>query len=335
MQLKPLGQSGLLVSEFCLGSMTFGGKTPAWDARQMLDHFVMKQGGNFLDSANGYNNGAAEEIIGQWMADGNHRPHMIVASKTYLPEDGDANHRGLSRHAIIFSVEQSLRRLQTDFIDIYSPHYWDARVPLEETLRALEHLVQSGKVRYLACSNYLGWQVMQAVSMQKSHGWSPLIALHAQYSLVERGIERELLPLIVQENLGLLAWSPLAGGFLSGKYTPKNAFVEKTRLGGDDLLAGFYREIAVNPRGWAILDTVREIARNRGAEAAQVALAWLRGRPQVSSVIVGGSQIEHIDQNLEATKLNLSASDLNLLDAVSAIDIGYPGYMEDFVDALP
>ena len=334
MQLKPLGKTGLLVSELCLGSLTFGGQTPAWDARQMLDHYTLKQGGNFIDTASGYNNGAAEEIIGQWMRDGNHRPHMIVGSKTFLPEDGDANHRGLSRHAILFSVEQSLRRLQTDYIDIYYPQYWDARVPLEETLRALEHLIQSGKIRYVACSNYTSWQVMQGLALQRQHGWSPFVAVQAQYSLIERGIEREILSLVEAENLGLVTWSPLAGGFLSGKFSPKKAFDEKTRLGSDDPMAGFYREIADNPRGWAILDVVREVAQNHSAEPSQAALAWVRGRPFVSSVIVGGSQIEHIDVNLAAANLNLNGDELRLLDEVSAIDVGYPGYMEDVVNVL-
>ena len=334
MQLKPLGQSGLMVSAFGLGSMTFGGQTPAWDARQMLDHFVQEQGGNFIDTANSYNGGKAEEVIGGWMSDGKHRPHVIIASKTYLPEDGDANHRGLSRHAIVFSVEQSLRRLGTDYIDIYGPHYWDGRVPLEETLRALESLIQAGKVRYVAASNYLSWQVAQALSTQSSYRWSPFMALHAQYSLIERGIEREVLPLVARQNLGLLAWSPLAGGFLSGKFTEGKKVDDKTRLGGDDVMAGFYREVAVNTRGWAILDGVRVIARNHDATPAQVALAWVRSRPGVSSVIVGGSQIEHIDENLEAVKLTLSADDLHLLDEASAIDMGYPGYMDDLVDAL-
>lgn len=317
MKLRQLGSSGLMVSEMGLGSLTFGGQMPAWDARQVMDYYV-NQGGNLIDTSN---QGRAEEIIGQWMKDGGHRPHMILSTKTYAPEDGSPNHRRLSRHAILYSVEQSLRRLQTDTIDIYGTHYWDAYTPLEETLYTLEMLVQQGKIRYAACSNYFAWQVMKALGIQQARHWSPLAALHAQYSLIERSIEQETLSLVLSEKVGLLAWSPLAGGFLTGKYQRGQPFDEKTRLGQDFM----YRTLADNERGWQIVETVREIARNYAAAPEQVALAWVLSHAWVSSVLIGVSKLEHIDTHL--TPVSLESADLQLLDRVSDVPKGYPGYL--------
>lgn len=324
MKLRQLGS--LMVSEICLGSMTFGGQLPAWDARQVLDYFV-HHGGNFVDTANEFNQGKAEEIIGQWMTDGRHRPHMIISTKTYAPEDGDPNHRRLSRHAILYSVEQSLRRLQTDYIDIYGTHYWDVYTPLEETLSTMEMLIQQGKVRYVACSNYFAWQVMKAVGIQKYNQWSPFVALHAQYSLIERSIEYEILGLLQSEKLGLLAWSPLAGGFLTGKHTLNRPFDEKTRFGQQDRMADMYRTLADNERGWQILEAVQDIARGYNMAPEQVAIAWVLSRTWVNSVIIGVSQLEQIDVNLAAAELELASDDLRTLDRISTVPIPYPGYI--------
>jgi len=334
MRLRPLGNSGLIVSEICLGGMTFGGQTPAWDARQMMEQYT-KQGGNFIDTANSYNAGSSEEVIGQWLADSGNRQHVILGTKTFMPEDNTPNHRRLSRQAILYSVEQSLRRLQTDYIDVYYTHYWDAQTPLEETLAALQQLIQQGKVRYIACSNYFGWQIMQARETQRRGGWSPFVALQAHYSLIERGIEREILSLLQEEKLGLVTWSPLAGGFLSGKFLPGTPLDEKTRLGQEEgVMPRFYRELALNERGWLILETVQGLARHYKALPEQIAIAWLLSKPWVSAVIVGASQINHIDSNLQAVDLLISEDDLRRLDDVSAIDMGYPGYMPYLLDEL-
>lgn len=320
MKLRQLGSSGLMVSEMGLGSLTFGGQMPEWDARQVMDYYV-NQGGNFIDTSNEFNQSRAETIIGQWMKDGSHRPHLILSTKTYAPEDGSPNHRRLSRHAILYSVEQSLRRLQTDTIDIYGTQYWDAYTPLEETLYTLEMLVQQGKIRYVTCSNYFAWQVMKALGIQQARHWSPLIALHAQYSLIERSIEQETLGLLLSEKVGLLAWSPLAGGFLTGKHQHNRPFHEKTRLGQDAM----YRTLADNKRGWQIAETVREIARSYAVAPEQVALAWVLNHQWVSSVLIGVSKLEQIDTNLAA--IFLEAADLQTLDRVSAVPAGYPGYL--------
>jgi aryl-alcohol dehydrogenase-like predicted oxidoreductase len=325
MQLRQLGKSGLWVSELGLGSLTFGGQLSAWDARQVMDQFL-HEGGNLIDTANGYQRGAAEEIIGQWLLDGGHRPFMLISSKTYAPEDRTPNHRGLSRHAILYSVEQSLRRLQTDYLDIYAPHYWDQHAPLEEILRALEWLIQQGKVRYIACSNYLSWQLMKALSLQELRGWSPFIAMHGQYSLIERGIERETLPLLAAEGLSLLAWSPLAGGFLSAKHPYGKPLDEKTRLGMEQSLwSPRYRAQALNERGWAIVEEVRLIARETGRQPAQIALQWVLERPQVASVLMGASKIAQIDELLASRTQRLSLHDHTRLEEISAIELGYPG----------
>lgn len=334
MRLRPLGNSGLIVSELCLGGMTFGGQTPAWDARQIMEQFT-KQGGNFIDTANHYSAGASEEIIGRWVKDMGYRHNLIISTKTFMPEDSSPNHRRLSRHAILHSVEQSLRRLQTDYIDLYYTHYWDSQTPLEETLATMQQLIQQGKVRYLACSNYFGWQVMKALATQRHNGWSPFIACQAHYSLIERGIEREFTSLLQSENLGLVAWSPLAGGFLTGKFLPGTPLDEKTRLGQEQgILPRFYRELATNPRGWSILDTVRQIAQDTRLPPEQIAIAWLLAKPLVNAVVIGVSQIAHIDSNLHAREIELSPSDLNRLDEASSIDLGYPGYMPYLLEEL-
>lgn len=328
MKLRQLGKSGLLVSEICLGTMTFGGQTPVWDARQIMDQYI-HQGGNFIDTANAYNGGKAEMAVGQWIGDGQHREHVILATKTYLPEDGNPNHRRLSRSAIMYSVEQSLQRLHTDYIDLYYTNYWDAHTPLEETLAAMEQLVQQGKVRYLACSNLFAWQVMKALGLQQMRGWSPLVTVQVQYNLIERSIEREITPLVQHEGLGLIAWSPLAGGFLTGKHQPNKPLNEKTRLGMEGEMPYFYRNLSLNERGWAILQVVTEIASTYNVAPAQVALAWTLSKPYVSATITGVSHLNQIDDNLAAGKLQLSPDDLRRLDEVSEIEASYPGYLMD------
>lgn len=331
MQLRQLGNSGLMVSELCLGSMTFGGQTSAWDARLIMDQFL-QHGGNFIDTANGYQRGLAEEIIGQWMVDGRHRPFVFIGTKTYLPENGTPNHRYLSRHAILYSVEQSLRRLQTDYIDIYYPQYWDSRTPLEETLMALELLIQQGKIRYVACSNYLSWQVMKALNLQQSRGWSPFIAMQGHYNLIERGVEREIIPMLESEGLSLMAWSPLAGGFLTGKFRQGKALDEKTRLGAEQgLWSQFYRALSLNDRGWKIMDKVHQLARELNLPPAQVVLRWVLQQSNVACAIIGASKIAHIDDLLGVAEVTLSIQELAHLSDISAIELGYPSDIQTWL----
>lgn len=335
MKFRILGNTGLQVSELGIGSMTFGGQTKAWDARQMLDKFI-NEGGNFVDTSSGYNLGEAEKIIGQWMADGGHRPYVVLATKTYHAEDQTPNHRGLSRAAILHSVEQSLQRLQTDYIDVYYTNYWDNKTPPEETLRALEQLVQQGKVRYVACSNYFAWQVVKALGIQSAQGWSPYIAIQAHYSLMERSLEHETLSMIGQEHLGIVAYSPLAGGFLTGKFQPGKPLDEDTRLGAEEgVLPKFYRDLCLNPRGWDILGVVNDLAYEKDVKPAHVALAWVLKKPFIASVLLGASQIHHIDENLESVKLRLSKDDMQRLDDVSRLDLGYPNTIYEILDELP
>lgn len=311
MQLRNLGKSGLRVSEICLGSITFGGQTSAWDARQIMDEFV-HNGGNFIDTANSYNDGAAEETIGQWMLDGGHRPHTIIGTKTHYPEHGQP-HR-LSRSALISAVDASLRRLKTDYIDVYYLHYWDTVTPLEETLYTIENLVQAGKIRYVAASNLQAWQVMKIVSMQRQQAWSPLIAVQAAYSLLDRRIEHELVGMLQSEGLGLLAWGVLGGGFLTGKYHPNKPPNTKVRWGRTDMGADYYRLFA----RWEILEALTEIAGRHSVDTTDIALAWVLGQTPISAALLGVSQIAHIDSNMGNYGVQLSQAEYDTLAAVSS-----------------
>ncbi|MFP4321999.1 MAG: aldo/keto reductase [Anaerolineales bacterium] len=326
MRYRTLGRSGLHISEIGLGTLNFGDVTSAWDARQIMDQYV-HMGGNYIDTHAGYRGAEAESIIGDWMRDGGHRSHIILGTKAYLPEDGDPNHRGLSRQAIQFSVEQSLRRLQTDYVDLYYLHFPDPRVPLDESLYALEMLIQAGKVRYGALSNAHAWQAMHALSSQNARDWAPLTAIQAPYSLLDRTSETALQPFLEAQSLPLIVWGGLGGGFFTGKYTRDAAPSEKTRLGApDSIWADFYARHAFTPAGWRILETVQDIAKRQGIVPSEVALHWLLSNPVVASVLVGVRHISQIDIHLDIWPSRLEENDLAELASVSQPP---PSYMDD------
>jgi aryl-alcohol dehydrogenase-like predicted oxidoreductase len=326
MEYRQLGRSGLRVSVLTLGTMTFGGRsvfqavgeTDVTGARRQLD-MCLDAGVNLIDTADVYSGGLSEEITGEVIA--GRRDSLLISSKVRMPTGGGPNDAGLSRHHVIAGCEASLRRLGTDHIDIYHVHEWDGQTRLEETLSALNALVDAGKVRYLAVSNYAGWQLMKALALADARGYERFAAQQVYYSLEARDAEYELVPLAVDQGLGVLVWSPLAGGLLSGKYRRDASPEGNTRQ-----LSGTWHEPPVRDRE-KLYDTVEllvEIAGGHGASAAQVALAWLLGRPAVTSVIVGARTDEQLRDNLGAAGLTLAADERAALDKVSAPDLIYP-----------
>lgn len=324
MEMRQLGSSGLLVSELCLGTMIFGEEaersTPPDEARQMIDRYV-DAGGNFIDTANVYADGRSEEIVGEAIR--GRRDDIVLATKVRFRRGDGANDIGLSRRHIMLEVENSLRRLQTDTIDLYYAHMWDPLTPLDETLRAFDDLVSAGKVRYIGVSNFKGWQLMKALALSDTYGWIRPIAAQYQHSLVVRDIEREFVDLFLTEGVGSVPWGPLGGGFLSGKYR-KGQRPQKGRLSTTpDQHEESWQRRAVT-RNWDILDVVGEIAGRRQKSYSQVALNWLLSRLEVSSVIMGARTVEQLEDNLGAVGWELSAEELSALDDVSTIDWGYP-----------
>ena len=331
MEYRNLGTSGVKVSSLCFGAMTFGeadeksfmhkvGSDEA-TSHALLDQ-ALDAGINFIDTADVYGqDGLSERVLGAWLAKGGGRREKVVLATKFRFNMGDsANKSGASRYRIVRCVEDSLRRLQTDRIDLYQIHMQDITTPEEETVRALDDLVRAGKVVYLGASNYAAYRLMDSLWIAKHEHRARFVSLQAQYSLVVRDLEREHVPLCRAHGLGILPWSPLAGGFLSGKYRRGEAAPEGTRLG--QLKSRFARYD--NERSWKILDVVDAVAKETGATASQVALAWLLGRETVSSVIFGARTAAQLDENLGATKLKLDEAHRRQLDAASAPDLGYP-----------
>jgi len=317
-----LGRSGLRVSPFCLGAMTFGedwgwGSTVA-DSEAIIATFL-ERGGNFIDTANGYTRGHSERIIGDFIAhDRSRRDRIVIATKffsnLYL---GDPNGGGTSRKAIVASCEQSLRRLQTDYIDLYWMHAWDRHTPIDETMRALDDLVRAGKVRYIGVSDTPAWKVAQAQVLADWKGWTPFVALQVEYSLIERTIEGELLPMAREFGLGVTPWSPLRGGALSGKYTRANAGTMKADRG--DRVTAF-----LNERTYTIIDELTRIAGELGVTPAAVAIAWVQQRPGVTSTIIGARTMTQLEANLAALDVPLTADHMAALDKVSEPTLNFP-----------
>jgi aryl-alcohol dehydrogenase-like predicted oxidoreductase len=321
MEYRQLGHSGLRISALTLGTMTFGGRggfsavgaTGIDGARRQVD-ICLDAGVNLIDTADVYSGGLAEEITGR-------RDTLLLSTKVRMTMGDGPNDAGLSRQHIIAGCEASLRRLGTDHIDIYHVHEWDGQTRLEETLSALNSLVSAGKVRYLAASNYAGWQLMKALAVADSHGFERFAAQQVYYSLESRDAEYELVPLAVDQGLGILVWSPLAGGLLSGKYRRGGSPESGTRQ-----VSGTWNEPPVRTRE-KLYDTVEilvDIAGAHGASPAQVALAWLLGRPAVTSVIIGARTDEQLIDNLGGASLLLSADERAALDKVSAPELIYP-----------
>src|SRR5882672_7824746 len=300
-----LGRSGLRVSPFCLGAMTFG-EDLGWgssveESQRIIDRFI-EFGGNFIDTANFYTKGHSEKIIGDHV--GRHsarRDRLVIATKfsgNLYP--GDPNGGGSGRKSIIGACENSLRRLQTDYIDLYWLHNWDAHTPIDETMAALEDLVRAGKVRYLGVSDTPAWKVVEANVTARFRGWTAFVGLQIEYSLLERSVEQELVPMARELGLGITPWSPLKSGALSGKYTRKNAGQVKADR-------GFFIESFINEKTYAIVDELEVIARAHESTTARVAIGWLQAQPGVTSTIVGARRIAQLEDNLKAVDVKLTA----------------------------
>jgi len=326
-----LGRSGLKVSELCLGAMTFGREHEATEAesREMLERFVAA-GGNFIDTANVYSQGVSEEILGRWL-EGQQRDSLVVATKVRFPMGDGPNDAGLSRKHILASVEASLRRLKTDYIDLYQVHCWDAFTPLAETLSTLDELVRRGWVRYLGVSNFSGWQLQKATELAKQHDWEAFVSLQPQYNLLCRSTEWELIPVSLNEGLGVIPWSPLRGGWLSGKFRRgMDAPGEGTRVkraeerGWSESWSAYNNE-----HTWRVIDALFEVAHEVDKKPAQVAINWLLQRPGVTAPIIGARTGEQLESNLGAVGWNLTAEQVGKLDRASAVQAPYP---YDFVE---
>jgi aryl-alcohol dehydrogenase (NADP+) len=329
-RFRPLGGSGTLVSEFCLGTMTFGTETDEPEAHRILDEFV-EAGGNFVDTADPYSDGLSEQIIGSWLARRARTDDLVLATKVFFPMGDGPNEQGLSARWIKHEVENSLRRLRLDHVDLYQAHCWDSLTPLEETLAAFDALVRAGKVRYVGVSNFMGWQLQRAALLTRMHGWARITTLQPQYNLLAREIEWELVPVCLAEGIGLLPWSPLGGGWLTGKYHPDERPTGATRLGEDPNRGVEAYDKRNTDRTWRILGEVGRIAEERGSAVtyAQVALNWLRRRPAMTSVILGVRNVPQLRDNLGALEWELSNGEARALDEVS--DPGSP-YPKAFID---
>jgi aryl-alcohol dehydrogenase-like predicted oxidoreductase len=317
-----IGNSGLRVSPFCLGAMTFGedwgwGSSVA-ESEAILSHFL-ERGGNFIDTANVYTKGHSEAIIGDFIGrDAGKRDRLVIATKFFgnlYP--GDPNGGGAGRKTIVASCEQSLRRLQTDYIDLYWMHCWDRHTPIEETMRALDDLVASGKVRYIGFSDTPAWKVSQAQTIAQFRGWAPLVALQIEYSLLERTVEGELIPMALELGLGVTPWSPLKSGVLSGKYTRANAATVKADR-GERVTQNLGEKV------YAIIDELIAIGKDAHASPASVALAWVQSRRGVASTIIGARRMDQLDQNLAALDLALTVDQFARLDKLSKPALGFP-----------
>jgi aryl-alcohol dehydrogenase-like predicted oxidoreductase len=324
MQYRYMGQTGLKVSELCLGAMTFGRETSEADSFVMLNRFV-EAGGNFIDTADIYSRGVSEEIVGRWLKS-QRRDDLVIATKVRFPMGDGVNEVGLSRKHILAGVDASLRRLQTDYIDLYQVHCWDRGTPLEETLSTLDTLVKSGKVRYIGASNFAGWQLQKAADLCRQHGWEPFRCLQPLYNLLDRTLEWELVPVCQNEGIGIIPWSPLRGGWLSGKYhrdmtaPPADTRVEQAERHGWSESWSTY----ANDRTWSILDVLRATAAAVGKTPAQVALRWLLEMPAVTAPIIGARTLSHLEDNLGATDWRLTHEQMAQLNAVSAVPYVYP-----------
>jgi aryl-alcohol dehydrogenase-like predicted oxidoreductase len=333
MDYRSLGRSGLWVSNYALGTMTFGAEADEATSHQMLDVFV-EAGGTVIDTADVYSNGVSEEIIGHWLRGRSDRESLVIATKGRFPMGTGPNDSGSSRAHITRAVDASLTRLGVDVIDLYQLHGWDPDTPIEESLQTLTDLVSQGKIRYVGVSNFTGFQLAKTVTLTHWKEFAPIASLQPQYNLLERHIEWELMPLCVEEGLGVMPWSPLGGGWLSGKYRRTERPTGDTRLGDDPDRGVEAYDIRNTDRVWAILDIVGLIADEVGASMAQVALAWLVDRPGVSSVILGARNAEQLSANLAAAATELSEEQRRRLDLVSAPGIPlYPyGFLERYCD---
>lgn len=328
MRMSTLGNSGLFVSELCFGAMTFGGTTGIWgqvgklgqDEADALVKAAFEAGINFFDTANVYANGRSETMLGQSLRNlGLLRDELVIATKVASAMGEGPNQRGTSRRHILSECHASLRRLGLEHIDLYQIHAFDPATPIEETLEALDSLVRAGDVRYIGLSNWAAWQIMKALGISRARGLVPIVSLQAYYTLVGRDVERDITPMLTSEQVGMMVWSPLAGGYLTGKYSGKTNS------------EGRLKELDFPPidrqRGEPIIETLNAIAHKHGATPGQVAIAWLLHQPVVTTVILGAKRVEQLEENIRATSIQLDTADLSQLDSVSQLPIEYPGWL--------
>ncbi len=329
MKYNQLGNTGLFVSEICLGTMTFGGGG-FWKVVGDLDQKnatalvsrSLEAGVNFIDTADVYSEGQSETITGQSLKDiGLKRSDIVLATKCYWRVGKGPNDIGASRGHIMDQISLSLERLQTDHIDLYQIHATDSVTPVEETMRALDDITRQGMVRYVGVSNWQAWKIMKAQGVSAHHGWARFETLQAYYSIAGRDLEREIVPLLNDQKIGLMVWSPLAGGLLSGKFGPGSNGPEGARR------VAFDFPPVDKDRAWKCIDAMREIGNARGVSVARVALAYVLAKPFVTTVIIGAKTMEQLDDNLEAAKFSLTVDEMKSLDEVSALPNEYPGWM--------
>jgi len=324
MEYRMVGKSGVKVSALCLGAMTFGREASERDSFAMMDRFVA-DGGNFIDTANVYSTGISEEIVGKWLS-GKHRDDYVVATKVRFAMGEGANEVGLSRKHLLQSVQASLARLKTDYIDLYQVHAWDPLTPLEETLSTLNDLVRRGLVRYIGASNFRGWQLQKAIDISRKNGWEAFSCLQPQYNLLTRATEYELIPVCMSEGLGVIPWSPLRGGWLSGKFhrgmsaPPQDSRVAIAEQKGWSEGWSRYNTEAT----WKLLDELAAVAKEAGKSSAQSAIRWLMQKPGVTAPIIGARSMEQLVNNLGAAGWTLSEEQMGRLDAASAAEVSYP-----------
>ncbi|MBK0381050.1 aldo/keto reductase [Mucilaginibacter segetis] len=329
MKYNFLGNTGLLVSEICFGTMTFGGKgfwegigkTQQKEVNELMKT-VVDAGINFIDTANVYSFGESEKLLGQSIKDLSlNRSDMVIATKVRGKMGDGINNVGLSRYHIFQSVDESLQRLQLNHIDILYVHGVDKRTPVEETMRALNDIVLTGKVRYIACCNWPAWMVMKAQGIAEKNGWNKFVGLQYFYSLSGRDIEREILPLAADQNLAVMPWSPLAGGFLSGKFTRENPKPGNSRREEFDFPP------IDKEKAYDIVDVIAEIGKVHKVSAAQIALAWVRQQPGITSTIIGAKRADQLNDNIQSTNIELTDDELAKIEEVSALPKEYPGWM--------
>lgn len=324
MNYRYMGKTGLKVSELCLGTMTFGRESGEAISHRMLDRFAAA-GGTFIDTADVYSRGASEEIVGRWLAH-QQRDDLVIATKVFGRMGDGPNDEGVSRKRIIASVEASLRRLQTDYLDLYYVHLWDDGTPLEETLATFNTLVERGLVRYLGASNFSGWGLQKALELSRARGWEPFTCLQPQYNLLTRSTEWELLPVCVNEGLGVMPWSPLRGGWLSGKFRrgmvapPGGTRVETAENQG----GGESWSNVANEATWRTIDALSQVAEEVRKTPAQVAINWLLCQPGVTSPIIGARTLEQLGDNLGAAGWALTDEQFTRLNEASATPLPYP-----------
>jgi aryl-alcohol dehydrogenase-like predicted oxidoreductase len=327
--MRKLGESGLFVSEMCFGAMTFGGTDGIWghvgklgqEEADALVRVALEEGINLFDTANVYANGRSEEILGKSLRNlGVARDDVVIATKVASAMGEGPNRRGASRGHILSEVHASLKRLGLDHIDLYQIHAFDPATPIEETLEALDTLVRSGDVRYIGLSNWAAWQIMKAIGITRARQLAPITSLQAYYTLVGRDLEREIMPLLISERVGLMVWSPLAGGYLTGKYSAGGN-------GDGGRQTGLDFPPIDRRRGEPLMEVLRQVAAKHGHHPGQIAIAWLLKQPVVSTVIIGARRVDQLRENIRAADIVLDDEDMIALDAVSRLPIEYPGWL--------